>query len=118
MSKLGLMTLLRGLAIAAAVASAFATPPATAQDAAQVSISYANGHFEPAEPSAPADRPLVLHVRNTSAKSIEFESKSLRVEKVVAAGSAGVMNLRPLKPGRYEFFDDFAPEVRGTLVVK
>ena len=46
---------------------------------------------------------------------MEFESKSLRVEKVVAAKSQGVINVRPLKPGRYEFYDDFKEKARGAL---
>ena len=46
---------------------------------------------------------------------MEFESKSLRVEKVVAAKSGGVINVRPLKPGRYEFYDDFKENARGAL---
>jgi hypothetical protein len=46
---------------------------------------------------------------------MEFESVSLRVEKVIAAASEGVVNVRALSPGRYEFFDDFQ---RGTLVVE
>jgi hypothetical protein len=49
---------------------------------------------------------------------MEFESVSLRVEKVVAANSEGVINLRPLKPGRYKFFDDFNAKTTGTLVVE
>lgn len=105
------------LALIAGVAVTIAVP-AHAQDAAQVSISHSGGRFEPAEPSAPADRPLTLSVRNGGGKAIEFESKSLRVEKVIAPGTTGVMNIRALKPGRYEFFDDFNPTVRGTLVVK
>ena len=32
---------------------------------------------------------------------------SLRVEKVIAPGSEGTVNVRALAPGRYEFFDDF-----------
>ena len=39
------------------------------------------------------------------------------VEKVIAANSRGLINLRPLQPGRYKFFDDFHPETQGTLVV-
>jgi hypothetical protein len=31
---------------------------------------------------------------------MEFESKSLRVQKVVAAKSEGAINVRPLKRGR------------------
>ena len=46
---------------------------------------------------------------------MEFESKSLRVEKVVAANSEGVINVRALKPGRYEFYDDFNDKARGAL---
>ena len=49
---------------------------------------------------------------------MEFESKSLRVEKVVAANSEGVINVRALKPGRYEFYDDFNEKARGALIVE
>ena len=55
---------------------------------------------------------------NLDSAAMEFESASLRVEKVVAAGSEGVVNVRPLAPGRYEFFDDFHQETRGVLVVQ
>jgi len=46
---------------------------------------------------------------------MEFESVSLRVEKVIAPGAVGTVNVRPLAPGRYEFFDDFHPNTRGAL---
>jgi hypothetical protein len=46
---------------------------------------------------------------------MKFESKSLRVEKVVAAKSEGVINVRPLKPFRYEFYDGFKEKARGAL---
>jgi len=49
---------------------------------------------------------------------MEFQSVSLGVEKVIAAGSEGVVNVRALAPGKYEFFDDFHQETRGTLVVQ
>jgi len=49
---------------------------------------------------------------------MEFESRSLRVEKVVTAGGEGVVSVRPLAPGRYEFFDDFHQQTRGVLVVQ
>jgi hypothetical protein len=48
----------------------------------------------------------------------EFESRSLRVEKVVAVGSEGVVSVRRLAPGRYEFFDDLHQQTRGVLVVQ
>ena len=49
---------------------------------------------------------------------MEFESVSLRVEKVVTPNSEGVIRLRPLAPGSYNFFDDFNQEANGVLVVK
>jgi uncharacterized RmlC-like cupin family protein len=51
-------------------------------------------------------------------KAMEFESTSLRVEKVVGAKSEGVINVRALKPGRYEFYDDFNEKARGALNVQ
>jgi heme/copper-type cytochrome/quinol oxidase subunit 2 len=107
-------------AFAALVAAALplAADPARAQQAVEVQVTYANGAFQPGELRAPADRPVVVRVKNLDGKAMEFESKSLRVEKVVAAKSEGVINVRPLKPGRYEFFDDFDQKARGTLTVQ
>ena len=89
-----------------------------AQQAAAIEISVKGHHFQPAEVRAPANRPLALRVKNLDTTPMEFESVSLRVEKVVAAGGEGVVHVRPLAPGRYEFFDDFHQETRGTLVVQ
>jgi Cupredoxin-like domain len=63
-------------------------------------------------------RPLTIKIKNLDITPMEFESLSLRVEKVVAAGGEGALHVRALAPGRYEFFDDFHPETRGTLVVQ
>jgi hypothetical protein len=89
-----------------------------AQQATEVQVSYSNGQFQPSELRAPADKPITVRVKNLDAKAMEFESKSLRVEKVVAAKSEGVINVRALKPGRYEFYDDFNEKARGALVVQ
>ncbi len=83
-----------------------------------ITVEYSNGQFRPGELPAPADQPLALHVKNRDPKAMEFESKSLRVEKVVAAKSEGLINIRPLKPGRYEFYDDFNAKARGVLNVR
>jgi Cupredoxin-like domain len=90
---------------------------AQAQDAV-VHITVKNHRFEPSEPRAPANRPITIRVRNLDSTAMEFESVRLRVEKVVAPNSEGVINVRALAPGRYEFFDDFHKSTRGTLVVE
>lgn len=95
-----------------------ASVPARAQEAANVSISIKNHRFQPAEVHAPANVPIILRVKNLDAAPMEFESVSLRVEKVVTPNSEGIIRLRPLSPGRYNFFDDFSQEANGVLVVR
>jgi plastocyanin len=104
-------------AVAAAVAL-LPGAPTQAQQATVVQVTYANNSFQPSEVRAPADTPIVVRIKNLDGKAMEFESRSLRVEKVVAAKSEGLINVRPLKPGRYEFFDDFNDSMRGALTVQ
>ena len=109
----------RKLTLAAICAIAmFSSAPSRAQQATEIRLTYSNGQFQPSQVSAPADKPIVFRVKNADAKAMEFESKSLRVEKVVAANSEGVINVRALKPGRYEFYDDFNDKARGALTVQ
>ncbi len=92
--------------------------PSRAQQATEIQLTYSRGQFQPSELHAPADKPISFRVKNLDARAMEFESTSLRVEKVVAAGSEGVINVRALKPGRYEFYDDFNDKARGALTVQ
>ena len=104
--------------IIAIFAFAAACLPASAQQTANVNISVKNHRFQPAEIHAPAKVPIELHVKNLDSTPMEFESVSLRVEKVVAGNSEGVIRLRPLEAGSYNFFDDFNPQTNGVLVVR
>jgi len=107
------------LALASICATALLQAPAAfAQQATEIRLIYSKGQFQPSQVSAPADRPISFRIKNLDAKAMEFESTSLRVEKVVAAGTEGVVNVRALKPGRYEFFDDFNDKARGALTVQ
>jgi hypothetical protein len=94
-------------------------PLAHAQDATTLSIALKGHRFVPAELTAPADKPLVIEVSNQDPTPSEFESKSLRVEKVVAGGAKISVQIRALAPGRYRFFDDYHEDTtEGFLVVK
>ena len=104
--------------ILAAVGAAVLLQPVKADPAAEVRVTYSNGQFEPGEVNVPVDKPVVIRVKNMDAKALEFESTALRVEKVVAAKSEAVVNVRALKPGRYEFYDDFNAQAHGALVVQ
>ncbi|MGX4768402.1 cupredoxin domain-containing protein [Bradyrhizobium guangdongense] len=111
------LTMTRKLALAA-ICATLPLSAALAQQATEIQIGYSGGQFQPAEVRAPKDRPVVFRVKNLDAKAMEFESTSLRVEKVVAAKSQGLVNVRALKPGRYEFYDDFNDKARGVLIVE
>ena len=62
----------------------FSTKNLHDQQNASVAISVKDHHFAPAELHAPANRPLAITVKNLDGAAIEFESVSLRVEKVIA----------------------------------
>jgi hypothetical protein len=60
-----------------------------------------------------------LKVTNQDPTPAEFESKTLRVEKVVAGGAKIKVQIRALSAGRYRFFDDYHEDTtEGFLVVK
>jgi hypothetical protein len=96
----------------------FCSKDVRAQERATIAIAVKDHRFQPAEIRAPANRPLAIEVKNLDAAPIEFESVPLRVEKVIAPGGVGTVNVRPLAPGRYEFFDDFHPNTRGALTIQ
>lgn len=104
--------------IAAIGAVVFVAPVLSAQQGGAVAISVKDHRFQPVEVHGPANQPLEITVKNLDSTPMEFESVSLRVEKVVTPGAAGTVHVRPLAPGRYEFFDDFHQETRGTLVLQ
>ncbi|WP_296710663.1 cupredoxin domain-containing protein [Rhodoblastus sp.] len=102
---------------AALALSLLLAAPALAQQAVQITIK---GHkFSPAQPHAPANQAFTIVVKNLDSTAAEFESKSLRVEKVVAPGAQVSMQIRPLNPGHYAFFDDFHQDTtEGELIVE
>ena len=112
------LTMTRRLAFAALCVAVLPLSAASAVQATEIQLSYSNGQFQPSVVRAPADQPVVFRIKNLDGKAMEFESTSLRVEKVIAAKSQGVVNVRALKAGRYEFYDDFNEKARGALIVE
>ena len=97
--------------VAVAAAPAFADEPA-------VTIAIRDHQFVPSEVQIRANAKVELIIRNEQTTPAEFESTSLHREKVVAPGKAASVFVGPLKPGRYDFFDDFHPATRGVLAVQ
>ena len=104
-----------GLALAAIVLH---VSPGLAQQAT-VRVALKHHRFVPAQPKARAGQPFTILLKNFDATPAEFESKTLRVEKVVAGGGEISIQMRPLHPGRYRFFDDFHEDTtEGYLIVE
>ena len=91
--------------------------PGRADEPVTVSITIKDHQFEPAEVHAPAGKPIAVAVKNLGSIAAEFESDALHVEKVIPPGREAIVHVRPLEPGRYNFFDDFHRTTQGFLVV-
>jgi len=102
-----------------AAAGCAAAPVARGEEPAKVTLTLKDHRFSPAEPTAPAGKPIVVEVTNADGTPAEFESKPLRVEKIVPGGKTITVNVHQQKPGRYRFFDDYnEATAEGFLVVQ
>ena len=102
-----------------AIAIGMGAPLAVADESAKVSVTLKDHKFSPAELTAPAGKPVVIELENQDKTPAEFESKPLRVEKVVPGGGKITVQVRALAPGRYRFFDDYHESTtEGFIVVK
>jgi plastocyanin len=90
---------------------------ASADQPVTLSVTIKDHKFDPAELHAPAGTAIEFRVKNLNPIVSEFESSDLHFEKIVPAGSEAVVHVRPLQPGRYNFFDDFHHETQGFLIV-
>ncbi len=106
---------LPSLVVAATLA--LAAGGARADDAVKLSIAIKDQKFDPAELHAPPGKTIEIQVKNLNPIVSEFESADLHFEKIVPAGSRAVVFVRPLQPGRYDFYDDFHHATQGYLVV-
>lgn len=102
---------------AAVLALTLGVSSASAQEAS-VSVTIKGKHFSPLTLHAPANRPIRITVHNADKAPAEFESRTLRVEKVIPPGGTVVVNVKPLVPGSYGFFDDFNQANQGVLIAK
>lgn len=112
--KMTNMHVIPGLALAALLAL-----PAYGDDEVTVELVARDGRFYPAELVVPRGRKIRIEIRNEGKDPVEFESKDLRKEKVLAPGSKSVVVIVPQQAGRYRFFDEFHEATgQGVLMVK
>jgi hypothetical protein len=108
-----------GIPAAAALAAALLLPgaPVLAEDAQIVTITIKDHKFDPAEVHVPAGKPVILVVKNADQTAEEFESSSLKIEKIIAGGQQGTVRLRPLAVGSYGFFGEFHEDTANGKII-
>jgi plastocyanin len=101
-------------------AAAFAlSVPAVAAETPEYTLVIKNHRFEPSELAVPAGRKVKLIVDNQDATPEEFESHSLKREKVIKGRSKAAIFIGPLQPGSYEFFGEYHESTaKGQIIVK
>jgi plastocyanin len=110
--------LTRSLLVAAAAALSLGAGLAHAADA-EVQLVIRDHRFEPAELKVPAGQRVRILVDNQDATPEEFESASLKREKVIPGKTKGQVLVGPLKPGRYPFVGEFhEATAKGVLIAE
>jgi heme/copper-type cytochrome/quinol oxidase subunit 2 len=94
------------------------TVPVYAADATP-SIEFHDGTITPSQLEVPANTRLKIEIHNTGKSASEFESHRLHKEMVVPAGQTVHVEVHPLAPGKYDFFDDFHEDApKGVIIAK
>ena len=95
----------------------FLPAKAGAADLPTYTVVAKDGRLIPDTLNVPAGVRFKIAVRNQGRDAVEFESLQLRKEKVLAPGAESFVVIAPLKPGEYEFFDEFHPNTGRTRIV-
>jgi hypothetical protein len=99
--------------------AAFLVMGAAAARADDYVLTIKDHRFTPTEIKIPANKRVQITVVNDDATPEEFESKEMKVEKVIPGKSKGVVRVGPLKPGRYPFFGEFhEATAKGALIAE
>jgi plastocyanin len=95
-----------------------ALSPAGAQ-AQSFTITIKDHKFTPSEIKIPANKRVQFTVVNDDPTPEEFESKEMKVEKVIPSKTKAVVRIGPLKPGRYSFVGEFhEATAKGTVIAE
>lgn len=106
-------------AILVACVALFVPYAHAAEEMPVVKLSARDGKFEPLTVEVPAGKRFKIELSNDGKGPMEFESKDLKQEKVLAAGAKSSIVINALKPGTYTFFDEYHMDApKGKIVAK
>jgi plastocyanin len=89
---------------------------AYAQDA-EFSVAIKDHKFTPDRIEIPAGKKVKLVVDNQDPTPEEFESHSMKIEKVIPGKSKATIFVGPLKAGEYKFVGEFNEKTAKGVVV-
>ncbi|WP_024871116.1 cupredoxin domain-containing protein [Tolumonas lignilytica] len=92
--------------------------PLWAADAV-LTLTLKDHKFSPAEPTIPANTRVKVTIKNLDPTPAEFESHQFKAERLIPGGKEASLFIGPLKPGKYQFNDEYHEDVSKTyLIVK
>ena len=100
--------------------SALAQSPLTpVNESGQIVVTIEKNNFSPAEIHVHAGQKIEILIKNFDPTAEEFDFASLKVEKVIAGHSEGIVHLRKLDPGIYPFIGEYHSETaKGTVIAE
>ena len=84
---------------------------------APIPVMLQNHKFTPSVIHVKANTPAIIALTNKDATAEEFDSTTLKVEKVVAGNSSGNVRLRALAPGKYPFTGEYHSTTASGVVI-
>lgn len=101
------------------ISALLALPFASQAADGEFSLVIRDHKFEPGELRVPVGQKIKLIVRNEDKTAEEFESKSLKREKVIQGGTTAVIAIGPLKPGKYPFVGEYHEDsAKGVIIAE
>lgn len=105
--------------LALSLLTVFSTSAVFAAGEPEFSVVLHKHKFTPDRIEVPAGKKVKLLVENRDATPAEFESETLKIEKVIAGNGKAVVFIGPLKPGEYKFVDEYNEKTaKGVIVAK
>jgi plastocyanin len=85
----------------------------------EYALTIEKNRFDPEEIRVKAGAPFVLVITNKDGTPEEFESRDLRIEKVIPAGKTVRMRMPALKAGTYGFIGEYHEKTaKGKIIAE
>ncbi|HYS46960.1 MAG TPA: cupredoxin domain-containing protein [Rhizomicrobium sp.] len=84
-----------------------------------IALHLKNHKFSPSVIKVKANAPAMITLYNDDDSADEFDSSSLKIERVVPGHNKGNIRLRALAPGKYPFMGEFhAVTAQGMVIAE